>query len=321
MVVNFSEEWKELEKGLGQRPLFSGTVDDFRKTFGQVGSADPPFPGEPGNVKTTDEEVKSEDGTSIKLRTYYPLNGTYGSLPVGFHAHGGGYCLGDIEMDDHFLRSLCTALPAVLVQVEYRLAPESKWPKMFEDGIAGFEWTLANIEKLGGDPQKFFAMGDSAGGGLAAALALRDRDLGRNSLKGQVLIQPNVIKRSQIPSERLDLFNSFVRVGADAAVVNDKTMEVFWDAYHPVDNKLDNYIFPYLHPSHKNLPKTFVTFNSEDVLRDDGYQYAKLLEENGVEVRTKEFIGVPHSFFVFPPLKATLEWFDAVKGGINYVLN
>lgn len=321
MVVNFSEEWKELEKAMGQRPLFSGTIHENRKILAELETGKPAFPGEPESVKTSDVEVKSKDGAIIKLRTYYPLNGTYGPLPIGFYSHSGGNCIGDIETDDHFLRSLCTAVPAVLVQVEYRLAPENKWPKMFEDAIAGLDWTRSNIEKLGGDSQKFFVIGDSSGGGLAASLSLWDRDSGHNSLKGQVLIQPNVISRSKIPSDKLHLFESFLRVGEDAAFINDKSMEKCWDAYNPVDNKLDNYIFPYLHPTHTNLPKAFVTLNSEDVLRDDAYQYAKLLEENGTEVETKEFIGYPHSFFRLPQLQATLDWFDVVNQGIDFVLN
>lgn len=321
MPVNYAQDWLEVEKLLGMRPLFSGSVDEIRQQFAVVAQnpQKPDYGPAPSSVESFEYSTSSPTNPKVTLRVYKP-KGVEGPLPIGFYTHGGGLVLGNLESDDYMLRCVSQAVPAVIVQVDYRLAPETKFHGIFEDVYAGFQWTLENAEKLGGDRKRLFVAGDSSGGCLAAAVALKDRDDGTRAIRGQVLLQPNTVHHDLLPDDKKHLFTSFDRVGKDGACVNSDTLTTMWTASRP-DGEPGKYMCPYLHPDgHKDLPKAFVFFNSEDCLRDDGANYAQLLADSGVDVKTKEYVGYPHVWFTFPPLAKTREFFDDFVGAIRHVL-
>lgn len=317
MTVEFSPAWLELEKKIGYRPLLPATINEMREALTESGQK-PDYPGaSPENVTRIDKLIKTPNNDNLRLRIYIPTK-TEQPLPLGYYTHGGGMCLNAFEPDDHLVASISSALPAIMVQVDYRLAPEHPWPAQFQDAYDGFLWTVQQTQEFGADKDSIFVTGDSAGGNLAASIALKDRDDGNHFVKGQALLQPLVVNERFLPEERKSLFTSHEENGAETAFANRDTMNLFWESYNPKGNQIDSYIFPYLHTSHKSLPPAFITYNGADVLRDHGKRYAELLSQNGNKVATKEYPGLPHCWFLFPIDYE--QFFNDYMGGIKTVL-
>jgi acetyl esterase/lipase len=228
------------------------------------------------------------DGVPIRIyRNEEPPTG------VVVYFHGGGFCIGSIGLMDNVARELCHASGAVVISVGYRLAPEDPFPAGLDDCEAVTRWAIANVDRFDVSPEAVAIAGESAGGNLAAAVALRLRDAGGPVVAGQVLIYPVTTRTQRFPSR--DEFNGLV--------INHKATEVFDAAYgggRDIDD--DAYAAP-LHAEHlRDLPPALVVLGGCDMLRDEGRAYAARMSEDGVDVEEICYAGQPHGFvnFDFP---------------------
>ena len=147
--------------------------------------------------KTIDQTVPGPTG-DIAVRIYWPTASS-GPLPVVVFAHGGGFVFCDLDSHDELCRAMTNGVCAVVVSVDYRLAPESQWPAAAQDVYAVADWAARQAEELGGDPTRLLVAGDSAGGNLATVTALLARDRGRPTIAGQLLLYPVI---AAIPTHR-----------------------------------------------------------------------------------------------------------------------
>lgn len=226
-------------------------------------------------------------GGSIPLRVYTPA-GT-GPFPALVFFHGGGWVLGSIEGSDATCRSLANAAGCVVVSVEYRLAPEHKFPAAADDCYAATRWVAENAAAINVDPSRIAVGGVSAGGNLAAVVSLMARDRGGPSLVHQLLVVPVTDRNFETPS---------YRENAEGYGLTRDSMTWFWnhylgdehDARHP-------YAAPLQAADLRGLPPATVITAEYDPLRDEGAAYAQRLREAGVPVRSICYDGMIHTFF------------------------
>ena len=148
-----------------------------------------PFPRDPPpNLARVSERSIPTDAGALRVRIYQPRDGA--SLPALVYFHGGGFVVGTLDDYDSVLRALALAADCVVVSVDYRLAPEHRFPAAVEDSVAAARWVQAHAAELGADPRRIGVGGDSAGGNLATVVALRLRDAGGPPLAAQMLIYP-----------------------------------------------------------------------------------------------------------------------------------
>jgi acetyl esterase len=241
--------------------------------------------------------ISDETVDEIPIRVYRG-DGPPTGLVVYFH--GGGFVIGSIGLMDNIARELTHCSGAVVVSVGYRLAPEHPYPAGLDDCESVTRWALANATRFDVPPRKVAVAGESAGGNLSAAVALRLRDAGDTSLAGQVLMYPGVAGPLEHPST----------VEFDGLIISRKAGENYWTAYSGDRNiDRDPYAAP-LHAEHlKDLPPALVVLGGCDMLRDEGRAYAARLRDDGVEVDEICFAGQPHGFinFDFPAAGDALE--------------
>jgi len=215
--------------------------------------------------------------------------------PTGLvvYFHGGGMVIGSIGIMDNVARQLCKASGAVVISVGYRLAPENPFPAGLDDCETVTRWAIANAATFGVAESKVAIAGESAGGNLSAALALRLRDTGGPALAGQVLIYPRTAG-----SERHSSCDAF-----DGLVISLKAMDVFDGAYNAGrDLDADPYAVPLAAEHLRDLPPAIVVLGGCDMLRDEGRAYAARMRDDGVDVEEICYPGQPHGFvnFDFP---------------------
>ena len=236
--------------------------------------------------KVEDRKIPGPAG-DIPVRIYSPPGKPIGIL---VYFHGGGWVVGDIASHDYVCRALTNAAGCVVVSVDYRLAPEHKFPAGPEDCYAATEWVSKNAASLGSDADHIAAGGDSAGGNLAAVISLMARDRKGPRIRHQMLIYPVTDAAMDTPS-----YKEFT---ADGFVLSKLDMEWFWGYY--LANKRDGEN-PYASPSRasnlSNLPPAHIITASHDPLRDEGEAYAELLKKAGNRVKVKRYQGVVHGFF------------------------
>ena len=232
--------------------------------------------------------------------------------PTGLfvYFHGGGFVMGSIGIMDNVARELAHGTGAVVVSVEYRLAPESPYPAGLDDCETVTRWASASADRFDVSPESVVVGGESAGGNLAAAVALRLRDAGDLSLAGQVLIYPAVAGRSHYPS----------REEFDGLVISRTAGDQFWAAYSGgSDLDDDPYAVPLAAPDLSGLPPALVVLGGCDMLRDEGRAYATRLRADGVDVEEVCYAGQPHGFvnFAFPAADLA---FDRIGGWVRATL-
>lgn len=223
------------------------------------------------------------------VRIYEP-----GDTPTGVvvYFHGGGFCIGSVALMDNVARELSHATGAVIISVEYRLAPEHPYPAGLDDCEAVTRWALANTASFGGPEGAVLVAGESAGGNLAAAvsLRLRDTEAARRPL-GQILIYP-VLDAEGAPHPSRTQFAGLV--------VSQAMGEWFWASYRgDRDIDRDPYAAPLHAPTVEGLPPALMMLGGCDLLRDEGRAYAKRLREARVETEEICFAGQPHGFVNF----------------------
>ncbi|MCH8284699.1 MAG: alpha/beta hydrolase [Chloroflexi bacterium] len=227
--------------------------------------------------------------TDLPIRVYTP-EGTppFGAL-VWFH--GGGWVIGSIESHDAACRSLCVSAGCVVVSVDYRLAPETKFPGPAEDCYVATRWVQANAARIGVDGNKVAVGGDSSGGNLAAAVALMARDRGEPRLAFQLLVYP-VIDR--------DFTTESYQANAKGYLLTRAGMIENWRLYLRDDADAANpYAAPLQASDLTRLPPTLVITAEFDPLRDEGEAYGRRLAEAGVAATCSRYDGMIHGFFSF----------------------
>jgi acetyl esterase len=223
----------------------------------------------------------------IPLRIFTP--GTSPPYPILVYYHGGGWVIGSLDSHDAVCRSLAIGTPCIVVAVDYRLAPENKFPGAVVDAYAAAQWVAANAAGFGGDAQHIAVGGDSAGGNLAAVVAQMAHEHAAPALMFQLLIYPVTDAASDTPSYRDN--------GA-GYLLTDAMMEWFWNHYLPdgVD-RASALHSPLRAKSLKGLPRALVITAEYDPLRDEGEAYAARLSEAGVAVKLTRYEGMIHGFF------------------------
>ena len=240
----------------------------------------------PADVMIEDRSIAGPGGP-LPLRIYTP-RGPRGPRGVVLYCHGGGFVLGDIEIYDSTCRTICVDSACIVVSVDYRLAPEHPFPAAVEDCHAALAWLAAHAGEVGGDPLRLAVCGDSAGGNLAAVLALMARADGI-ALRQQVLIYPVT---SAAPGD----LPSHTEFG-EGYVLSRKAMLAFSRHYFGGSGSAPDWRgAPLLADDLSGLAPALIMIGSYDVLRDDGAAYADALIEAGVPTVLVEYRGLSHGF-------------------------
>lgn len=258
-----------------------------------------------------DEHIPMRDGEMIRIRIYRPSSAQH--LPLIVYFHGGGFVLRSIESHDLVCRRLSRENQAIVVSVDYRLAPECKFPIPHQDCYDAAVWTANHADQLGANANELTVMGDSAGGNLAAVVSILARDLGGPNIKKQVLIYPTVDARLTHPS--IDTYASgyFLTKPLMQWFVNHYTNEEE-DIYNPL-------MSPLLTDDLSGLPPAFVCTAAYDPLKDEGVAYAERLQAAGNQVVFKEYPHVIHGFFNMPRIsKESLEAHQDVRAFLRPVI-
>lgn len=243
--------------------------------------------GEPEHVEKVETiTIPGPDG-GIPIRIYTPEG--KGPFPVFIYFHGGGWVIGDLDTADVPCRSIANQARSVVVSVDYRLAPEYKFPAAINDAYAAVKWVSEQATTLGIDADRIAVGGDSAGGNLAAVVALMGRDKGGPALRKQLLIYPVT---------HYDFNTKSYQENGEGYFLTKQSMVWFWNHYlrSEKDGK-HPYASPLLAQELSGLPPALIITAEYDPLRDEGEAYAKRLEEAGIPVKLSRYNGMIHGFF------------------------
>lgn len=245
------------------------------------------------------ENVAKEDrmiagpGGDLAIRIYRPVNAT-GTLPGLFFIHGGGMVLGNLDSDDGVPTMLCETLGALVVSVDYRLAPEHPAPAAIDDCYAALKWMGDNAADLGYDPERLAVYGGSAGGGLAIATALMVRDHGGPRIHFLMPIYPMIDDRNETPSSQ-----EITEVG-----IWDRAGNIESWAWYLGGKPADQYSAPARAEDLSGLPPTFIDVGDMDLFRDEDIAFAERLEAAGVPTEFHLYPGAYHASEIFAPTAA-----------------
>ena len=241
----------------------------------------------------TENRVISQDGQQVPVRIYRSDEQPAGG-PVIVHFHGGGWSLGALDQSDWLCSQVCIGVGAVVVSVDYRLAPTHRFPMAVIDSLAAVNWVAGNADELGVDAGRIGLMGDSAGGNLATVVSQLLRDRGPKTTH-QALMYPATDLRT--PAE----FDPANPSRADWPILSSASMVSFRDHYlGPDGDANDPMASPILAADLSGLPPALIQVAEYDPLRDDGIRYARALQAAGTSVRLTEYVGMPHGYFSFP---------------------
>jgi acetyl esterase len=248
----------------------------------------------PVEVKVADRTIPGPAG-ELPVRLYRPASAPADArLPCLVYAHGGGWVFGNLDSHDVLCAQFALEAGIMVFAIDYRLAPEARFPGAFDDVVAGLQWVAANARSIGVDPSRLAIGGDSAGGNLAAAVSLWARDNNGPKLRLQLLAYP--------VTDAVGRAESYRRY-EDGYGLNAATMEWFFDHYTP-DKPIrsDWRVSPLRAKSLAGLPPALVITAGYDPLRDEGRAYAARLHQEGTQADLMEFGGMLHGFLSSPML-------------------
>ena len=248
----------------------------------------------PENVANVqDRKIKTLNG-DVPIRIYTPAGD--GPHPILVFFHGGGWVIGDLDTHDATCRVLTNAVKCITISVDYRLAPEHKFPAAPEDCYEATKWAMLNAASFGGDPNHIAVGGDSAGGNLAAAVALMSGDRGAPSLCYQLLLYP-------VTNHSFDTVSC--KENGEGYLLTKDSMVWFWDHYLENDEAGESPYASPLQAKYVNSPPPGIVITAEfDPLRDEGEAYAKRLQDAGAAIKATRYDGTIHGFFSFFHLDA-----------------
>jgi len=273
-------------KEANRPPYDTVTPAEAREMSRQTRPAVQPDPPDMASVKNI--TVPAPHG-AIPVRVYKPKTLAKAGLEPGLvYYHGGGWVIGDLESHDVACRQIATEAGMIVTAVDYRLAPEHKFPAAVDDAIAATTWVAANAEKLGIDVTQLFVGGDSAGGNLAAVVAMHARDNGGPRIRGQVLIYPVT---------DLAMTTASYRDPETGVLLTHALMCWFRDHYLAEPAEIDDWrASPLRMANLKGLPPAFVLTVGADPLHDEGEEFARRLKQAGVAVTHVDYPGQFHAF-------------------------
>ena len=276
--------------------------DEARKLFRAMRG----LAGKPDPIGSVRDEVVPD---GIPIRIYRPLDASEGPLPALLYFHGGGWVLGDLETVDNLCRRLANASGCVVVSVDYRLSPEHKFPEPLLDCWMALAWLNLKAEEFGIDANRIAVGGDSAGGNLAAAVALKTRsveadrtasNLSEDLAEGEIpatSIRPIAFQLLIYPITNHGFDTASYRENAEGYGLSRDMMGWYWNQYLArSEDGQDPLASPLLEPDLSRLPPALVITAGYDVLRDEGSAFAKRLQEAGVAVELRHFPGMIHGF-------------------------
>ncbi|GAB3450797.1 alpha/beta hydrolase [Phycicoccus ginsengisoli] len=278
-------------------PVERRTPEQIVRDRGTTYPARPPFTWVTGpvdrSVGITYGTAPARDGYEVPLRLYRPraLKDTDTDAPVVVFFHGGGFVEGNVVSYDPLCTHLAARVRAVVVSVDYRLAPEHRAPTAALDAYDATSWLALQGSVLRADTTRMAVVGDSAGGALAAVTAQLMRDLGRSPLRHQALLYP---------STDLTLGSPSIREHADAPILTRASVLAFRDHYAPRDADWSEPLVSPLFGRLDGLPPALVQTADLDPIRDDGTRYAEALRAAGVPVRHTNYRRVTHGFASMP---------------------
>lgn len=276
------------------RPAYETlTADEARAYYSAARLVSNPDPAEMASVRSIAIPGPAGD---IPARLYTPnkLRQDEGLAPALVFFHGGGWVIGDLETHDVVCRGIAQDGELLVISVDYRLAPEHKFPAAVDDAIAATRWIADNAKKLGIDPEQLSVGGDSAGGNLSAVVALHARDHGGPLLAGQVLIYPATDFSMRHPSHSEP---------ETSVLLTHSVIRWFRDHYLGGAQDADDWrASPARAETLAGLPPAFVITAGADPLRDEGDEYARRLVDAGVPVVHRTYPGQFHGFFTMGKL-------------------
>jgi acetyl esterase/lipase len=247
----------------------------------------PPNP----NVVSADRAIPGPQGApDIMVRVYRPVDAT-GTLPGIYFIHGGGMVLGNMDGEDPVASTICERVDAVVVSVEYRLAPEHPYPAPVEDCYAGLAWMARNAAELGFDPDRLAVYGGSAGGGLTIATSMLARDRGFPALRFQMPIYPMIDDRNETPSS-----HEITDIGIWDRSANIEAWQWYLGSGEP-----DQYAAPARAEDLAGLPATFIDVGTVDLFRDEDIAFATRLMQAGVPTELHVNPGAYHAAEMLAP--------------------
>jgi acetyl esterase len=266
----------------GRPPLHRQSVAQARAFHLQDAA---PLNGEPVPVAAVADRAVPGPGGELPVRVYTPEGEP--PFPIVVFFHGGGWVVGTLDSYDPLCRALAAAVPAVVVSVGYRLAPEHRWPAAVEDAYAATLWASRHAAELGGAQHRLAVAGDSAGGNLAAVVALGARDRGGPAIAFQLLVYPALDAAGDTGSWR-EYAEGFYLTAAG--------MRWYWDHYLGGADGAAPDASPLGAAFLGGLPPALVVTADHDVLRDEGEAYTARLREAGVAADVRRVEGVVHGF-------------------------
>ena len=248
------------------------------------------FGAVPAGVEVADRRVPGPAG-DIPVRVYRPAAGDNAARPLIVYFHGGGFVLGNLDLGNWISGTVAARVGAVVVSVDYRLAPAHRFPAAVEDCFAALDWSAKHATELGATGP-IGVMGESAGGNLATVACLLARDRGGPPVSHQALIYPATDMTSAHKTT----------AGPSTPFLTDADIAAYHLFYFGPDGDAANPLASPLLAGHAGLPPALIQVGEHDPLRDSVMRYAAALRSAGVPVRFTEYVGMTHGFVNFPGL-------------------